>query len=420
VDPEILVRFVKQNLNKTLDTLKLELELRPNNNDLSVMSIIQGRRMTMGQSKPGLVVVDLEEMASTRADADPNQLDTAQLISQRFSGRNGDYTEGQAPRNSAKRSISGDASLISIFTSNYPLEKASQQALTKLEMFENLTIVEMKSVSGADRKKLAFAYLEQTVKDHYQGRHVGCQIDIDIPLEDGDTRPLVRHLRMLSFYLCDLVPESMLASGTIVASIVQNAASCKISVEAESIQLKLGTNDLLFPVTPQTFDRRTSIAIDGLRTVLGEDQSLDYSELSIIVDFWLSGTLAPTVIVSKDAAKVKCFVAAMGALYDAYHIPRIDSGKYKMMKSLYDGKDTPNLRDDLLRAGAGKGGLVAIELVCEDADAQHCVREMIEGTPSMTAFSTEKSALQKAGLLFGVFVNGEITPEVASRATLIL
>jgi hypothetical protein len=225
---------------------------------------------------------------------------------------------------------------------------------------------------------------------------------------------------MLSFYLCDLVPESMLASGTIVASIVQNAASCKISVEAESIQLKLGTNDLLFPVTPQTFDRRTSIAIDGLRTVLGEDQSLDYSELSIIVDFWLSGTLAPTVIVSKDAAKVKCFVAAMGALYDAYHIPRIDSGKYKMMKSLYDGKDTPNLRDDLLRAGAGKGGLVAIELVCEDADAQHCVREMIEGTPSMTAFSTEKSALQKAGLLFGVFVNGEITPEVASRATLIL
>ena len=58
-DPEMLVRFVKQNLNKPQQDLELELELRPNNNDLSVMSIIQGRRMTMTQSKPGLVVVDL-------------------------------------------------------------------------------------------------------------------------------------------------------------------------------------------------------------------------------------------------------------------------------------------------------------------------------------------------------------------------
>lgn len=103
-DPEILVRFVKQNLNKPFEDLQLELELRPNNNDLSVMSIIQGRRMTMTQSKPGLVVVDLEEMASNDPDANPNQLKTAQLISQRFSGRNGDYkADAKAPRNSEKR-----------------------------------------------------------------------------------------------------------------------------------------------------------------------------------------------------------------------------------------------------------------------------------------------------------------------------
>lgn len=105
-DPEILVRFVKQNLNKPLEDLQLELELRPNNNDLSVMSIIEGRRMTMTQSKPGLVVVDLEEMASNDPDANPNQLETAQLISQRFSGRNGDFkADAKAPRNSAKRGM---------------------------------------------------------------------------------------------------------------------------------------------------------------------------------------------------------------------------------------------------------------------------------------------------------------------------
>eukprot|EP00977_Amphora_coffeiformis_P016476 scaffold5108_cov172-Amphora_coffeaeformis.AAC.25 len=42
VDPEIMVRVVKQNLNKPYDVLELEFDLRPNNNDLSVMSIIQG------------------------------------------------------------------------------------------------------------------------------------------------------------------------------------------------------------------------------------------------------------------------------------------------------------------------------------------------------------------------------------------
>lgn len=38
----------------------------------------------------------------------------------------------------------------------------------------------------------------------------------------------------------------------------------------------------------------------------------------------------------------------------------------------------------------------------------------------MTAFSTSKSALFKDGLFFGVYVDGEITPEVRSRASLII
>ena len=44
-DPEMIVRFIKQNLNKAYNVLELELELRPNNNDLSVMSIIQGKQV---------------------------------------------------------------------------------------------------------------------------------------------------------------------------------------------------------------------------------------------------------------------------------------------------------------------------------------------------------------------------------------
>ena len=94
---------MKQNLNKPFKTLQLELELRPNNNDYSVMSIIQGRRMTLSQSKPGLVLVALEEMPSNDANADPNQSEVGKLISMRFSGRKAEFRGGQAPRNSAKR-----------------------------------------------------------------------------------------------------------------------------------------------------------------------------------------------------------------------------------------------------------------------------------------------------------------------------
>ena len=56
LDPSLLVRFVKQNLNKPFKDLELEFEIRPNNNDLSVMGIIQSRQNSLTQAKPGLVV----------------------------------------------------------------------------------------------------------------------------------------------------------------------------------------------------------------------------------------------------------------------------------------------------------------------------------------------------------------------------
>ena len=63
------MRYVKHNLNKPLPTLEAELcVLRPNNNDLSVMSVIQARRQTLAQSKPGLVVVALEEVPADVED----------------------------------------------------------------------------------------------------------------------------------------------------------------------------------------------------------------------------------------------------------------------------------------------------------------------------------------------------------------
>jgi hypothetical protein len=80
--------------------------------------------------------------------------------------------------------------------------------------------------------------------------------------------------------------------------------------------------------------------------------------------------------------------------------------------------DTPNLRDDIIKRGCG--AFCAVELICNNEDSQPCIREMIEDSPSMTVFRSNNSVLCKDGLFFGVNVKGEITPELTSRASLIL
>ena len=368
----------------------------------------------MSQSKPGLVVVNMEEMPSNRPKADPNQLQTAQLISQRFSGRKGDYREGAAaPRNSTKRGISGDASIICLFTSNYELDKPCVDALTQLDMFSNLKVVKMEAVSGKDRKDFAVAYLRQVVHDRLPLIHPLCSIHVDLPFTDGDTRPLVRLLRMAAFYVCALIADQKADNGPLV-SVSQAGDTCRIEVGTELMDLQVTKSRNIVPQTRLVFDVRTTLALQSLHPPI----RTPIDELSIIVDFWLAKTLAPAVVVSAERVKISSLAKALNHVEEVYSILNVDASNYKMMKSLYDPNDTPNLRDDILKLG--RGALVAIELVCETVDAQMCIREMIEDTPSMTAFSTEKSALYKSGLFFCIYVQGNITPEIKSRASLIL
>jgi hypothetical protein len=197
--------------------------------------------------------------------------------------------------------------------------------------------------------------------------------------------------------------------------------------------------------------------IDKLIRIIGNTDVFAFSkaslkELSTVLDFWLGGALAPTVILSTRAVVIQTIMKTIqeclsisskdeddhnngveydyengrGDGYDNVHcIHNIDASCYKMMKSLYDPRDTPNLRDDILKIGGGVGSiataaLVAVEIKCPSTDDQLCIREIIEDTPSMTAFSSNRSALYKTGLLFGVHVEGSITPELYSRASLIL
>ena len=157
-----------------------------------------------------------------------------------------------------------------------------------------------------------------------------------------------------------------------------------------------------------------------------------FLELSTIFDFWLGGALTPAVILSQDRSVVESLISIIEETLKGggvQCIAGIEVGSYKMMKSLYDPRDTPNLRDDILKLGGGrrtKGGvgsstLCAMGLMCPTTDAQLCIREMVEDSPSMTAFSSDKSALYKSGLLFAVHIGtDEITPELKSRASIIL
>ena len=60
--PECLGGFVKQTLNKPLAHLALEFDRRPNNNDLSVVTVVETAREPLTASEPRLLLLGLEEM----------------------------------------------------------------------------------------------------------------------------------------------------------------------------------------------------------------------------------------------------------------------------------------------------------------------------------------------------------------------
>ena len=436
-DPGIACRFVKQNLNKQSQTLERELELRPNNNDMSIMSIIQGRRMTAAQQKPGLVVVGLEELASDEADADPNQTKTCQLLSQRFSGRKSNYREGEGasqPRNAGKRGISGDSSLIVIFTSNYDLSESAQDALSKLEMFQNLKAYEATPLSGDDRAEFAKAFIQQCIcnrlgRDDKYGQNFGAELSI--PVGQGDIRCLVRELRILSLFAGKLLSETGVHTVTCTsprtAKIAFDAKSSltTIAVGEQVVHLQRESMDTnLYPFVddkraPLYFDSRSGPTMAELQRLRQSGEpSACIPELGHIFDYYYTRALTPAVVVSKNARVIKDIVAAFGVQKDVNVISDVDPEKYRMVRSLYDPAGTQNLRDDILNFG--RGSFVVVEMTCKSMDAQLLVREMIEDTPSRSAFSSNKSALAKEGLLFALHVDGEVTPEIRSRASIIL
>ena len=62
-----------------------------------------------------------------------------------------------------------------------------------------------------------------------------------------------------------------------------------------------------------------------------------------------------------------------------------------------------------------------VEVLVRSLDGQLLIREMVEDSPSMAAFSTQRSALRKDGLFFVIdLADTPLSPELASRASLVL
>mmetsp|Transcript_14208 Transcript_14208/g.25671 ORF Transcript_14208/g.25671 Transcript_14208/m.25671 type:complete len:320 (+) Transcript_14208:2516-3475(+) len=319
-------------------------------------------------------------------------------------------------------------------------------------MFQNIKVVKVTPVAGKDREAFALSYLVQWVEGSLVKKKGVTIQRLDIPCGEGDIRPLVRNLRMLSFYIHALVMSSKTlkkedvdddgGGGVVDVSISFDASTNITTITAKhnnekcsssSLQLKPGSFQNLYAITPPTLlDPRASHTVSELQK-LHPNKLKSPMELSQILDFYFAKTLAPTVILSHDKQLIGDLIGILSKMESVRGIRDIDPARYKMMKSLYDASDTPNLRDDILHilhddggkhhpqgGGASTTTFVAVELSCHTADAQLQIREIIEDTPSMTAFSTERSALHKDGLLFGVFVEGEITPEIRSRASLVI
>jgi hypothetical protein len=294
-------------------------------------------------------------------------------------------------------------------------------ALQRLEMFENLQVIHMVPLRQ-DRKAFAMSYLAQRVRE--SSSTVKVNINIDVPLGDGDARPLVRYLRMLSFYIHAMVLHSTTksASNTVDFSVTFDSATNTTIVTASNgtiLKLRSGSFDNIHSVTPLTPDPRSSEVVERLQTL--HPDLKHSSELCQVLDFYFAKTLAPTVVLSTNKRLIQDLVNILSRSNGVHGISNINPSHYKIMKSLYDASDTPNLRDDILDIlHDNSGPYVATELRCYTTDAQLQIRELIEDTPSMTAFSTERSALQKDGLFFGVFVKDSITAEIKSRASLVI
>jgi hypothetical protein len=471
-----------QALNKPLAHLSLEFQRRPNNNDLSVVNVIEMAREPLSASEPRLLMLGLEEMPNV-ATPDANgaggdaagggaggdeeedvgeQLATCELLTQRLRG------------------FCHHPDLLVCLTSNYALAPAAHAALTACKAFANLQVIHVHPLDGSEREALAMALLRTHLGggDAAGGGGAGgqmagggaggdaseCRIELQLSLGRGDVRPLVRHTRTLAVYARHLIralrDEQQAAAGVTAANVSSPLllrisedtsathvshdgtrcfdAPITLTAQAEGVASESAAHSLVVvpsaggSLTPAD-GRSLHPASDAALTWMG-DASGDASTiltLRRVLDLFLLDALAPAVIVctASDAAQkagsqlIDALSHALGGGGALGVVRAVDVREVKMNRSLYDPRETRSLRDELLDLKETHTR-VAAELLCPTRESELLVREMVEDSPSLVAHSVHKRILHKRALLFLVHVGAhtveDITPELVSRASVVL
>ena len=337
--------------------------------------------------------------------------------------------------------------------------------------------VRVAALAGSGRAAYARGLLCDHLKACSYGG-VGVELQLDLG-ESGDVRPLVRQMRSLAVCARHLLeseappPMAAAAGGSPVLRIVQlpppattdgaearptddgsgsaratillsvadgardGAATARLGV------MPVASGGCMLPADGRLLHPLSRAAIAPLLAALGggdggggdgDGDGDDDARTAIrhVVDLYLSGALAPAVVVCTARPKAQALAAALldalsGALGGAAAfgaIRGVDVHSVKMNRSLYDPRDTRSLRDEILDRKAFSP-YVCVELLCETAGSELLIREMVEDSPSLVAHSVHKRILRKDGLLFVVRLGAAtsadgITPELLSRASLVL
>jgi len=212
-------------------------------------------------------------------------------------------------------------------------------------MFKNLMVIEVTPVALKDREAFCLSYLNQRVQESLANTAPKKPkvdiIELNIPCGEGDTRPLVRYLRMLAFYINALVVSSKNtkgdvhdgSGGVITVSVLFTGNITTVASDdghgTQVIQLKSGSFKNLYAIEPSALDARASSAVSELRK-LHPDLKL-HVELMQILYFYFAQTLAPAIILSHERQLIHDLVEILVKSNGVHGISNID----------------PNLRDDI-------------------------------------------------------------------------
>lgn len=467
--PECYGGFVKQALNKQMDHLSLEFERRPNNNDLSVVTVIEMAREPLTASEPRLMMLALEELPDV-APAAPDGTASSEgqhaactLLAERL------------------RASCHHPDLFVCVTSNYQLSPQGRATLTACKAFANLQEIHVEPLEGDERRALATSLLHSHLCKARTGLHgaagdVGddadradVRIDLQLGLGAGDVRPLVRHMRSLAVYARHLLSSAPATATAHVLSITEEAAlgtdgssfSSPITLAltavapdgADSVDtvrqlvVEAAPSEMGGGLTPSD-GRLLHPSSHVLVTKLGDSGASGggatsndthapstLAGIARVVDLFLLDALAPAVILcTATPSAERAADALLDGMVEAWSklplgeggigvIRGVDVSSVKMNRSLYDPRDARSLRDEILdlRLTCPR---VVVELLCPTADEELAIREMVEDSPSVVAHSVHKRILYKDGLLFvvrtGALTVEAITPEVRSRASVVL